>query len=78
MSLRIISAILWFLAGWGVVGAIAINLGLSQALAPLVGLAWAALVMIDPKDVVWRVGKRRSPTVLRHTSDTPAQLDAAA
>ncbi len=57
MKLRIASAVLWFLAGWGVAGTIAISLGLNQAIGPLVGVAWAALVVIDPKDVVWRVGK---------------------
>jgi hypothetical protein len=57
MKLRIISAVLWFLAGWGVAGTIAINFGLNQAIGLLVGIAWAALIIIDPKDVVWRVGK---------------------
>jgi hypothetical protein len=57
MKLRVVSAVLWFLAGWLGVGSIAFHLGLSQAVGPLVGLAWAALVVIDPKDLVWRVGK---------------------
>ena len=57
MKLRIVSAVLWFLAGWFVVGSIAIYLGLNPAVGPLVGIAWAALVVLDPKDVVWRVGK---------------------
>ncbi len=60
MKLRIASGVLWFLAGWAVTGTIAVGLGLSQWIGPLVGLAWATLVVIDPKDVVWRVG-RRSP-----------------
>jgi hypothetical protein len=57
MKLRIVSAVLWFFAGWGVAGTVAISLGLNQAVGPLVGIAWAALIVIDPKDVVWRVGK---------------------
>jgi hypothetical protein len=57
MKLRTVSCLLWFLAGWGVAGTVAINLGLSQMVGPLVGVAWAALVIVDPKDVVWRVGK---------------------
>jgi hypothetical protein len=60
MKIRIASAVLWFLAGWGVAGTIAIAFGLNQAIAPLVGIAWAGLVVIDPKDVVWRVGKGRA------------------
>jgi len=58
MKLRIASAVLWFLAGWGIAGTIAINFGINQAIGPLVGIAWAALIVIDPMDVVWRVGKR--------------------
>jgi hypothetical protein len=58
MKLRIASAILWFLAGWLAVGSIAIHVGVNPVVGPLVGIAWAALVVIDPKDVVWRVGKR--------------------
>jgi hypothetical protein len=58
MKLRIASGVLWFLAGWAVTGTIACGLGLSQAIGPLVGIAWAALVAMDPMDVVWRVGKR--------------------
>jgi hypothetical protein len=60
MTLRIVSAVLWFFAGWFVAGTIAMNLGLNQAVGLLVGIAWAALVAIDPMDVVWRVGKRSS------------------
>jgi hypothetical protein len=56
MKLRIVSAVFWFLAGWTVAGAIALILGLNQAVAPLVGIAWAAFVLIDPKHLVWRVG----------------------
>ncbi len=61
MTLRLLSGVLWFLAGWFVTGLLAIGLGLDSAIAPLVGIVWAALIVIDPRDVVWRVGKGRSP-----------------
>jgi hypothetical protein len=60
MTLRIVSAVLWFIAGWFVSGTIAVSLGLNPAVAPLVGIVWAAVVVIDPKDLVWRVGKPSS------------------
>ncbi len=81
MTLRFVSGVLWFISGWFVAGTIAINFGINQAVGPLVGIAWAVLVVVDPKDVVWRVGKGRSPAALptaqRRSSDT-TQLDAAA
>jgi hypothetical protein len=67
MKLRLASALLWFLAGWFGVGSIAFHVGLNPAIGLLVGLAWAALIVIDPKDVVWRVGKR-STTVKQELS----------
>jgi len=57
MKMRIVSAVLWFLAGSCVAGTIAIHLGLNELVGPLVGIAWASFVVLDPKDVVWRVGK---------------------
>jgi hypothetical protein len=56
MKLRIVSTVLWFLAGWNVAGAIAVILGLNHAIGPLAGIASAAFVGIDPKHLVWRVG----------------------
>jgi hypothetical protein len=58
MKLRIVSTVVWFLAGWALVGGIAVLLGLNQAAGPLVGVAWAVFVMVDPKDLLWHVGKR--------------------
>jgi hypothetical protein len=54
MKLRIISAILWFLAGWVTMGPIVVIFGLNQAAGPLVGLAWAAFVVADPKRLIWQ------------------------
>jgi hypothetical protein len=60
MSLRIASAVLWFLAGSGLAGGIALQLGLNQSIGLVVGAAWAAFILADPKDLIWRVGKRSS------------------
>jgi hypothetical protein len=55
MKLRVASAVLWFLAGWVIAGGIAFQLGINQGVGVLVGVAWAAFVAIDPKDLIWRV-----------------------
>jgi len=65
MTLRILSGFLWFTAGWFVAGTIAMSLGLNQAVGPLVGIVWAAVVVVDPKDLVWRVGKGSSAAAHR-------------
>jgi hypothetical protein len=53
MKLRIVSAVLWFWAGWAVFAAFATLLGVNTLAGPFVGLAWGALVLMDPKDLIW-------------------------
>jgi hypothetical protein len=72
MTLRIVSGVLWFIAGWFVAGTIAIGLGLNQEVGPIVGIVWAAIVVIDPKDLVWRVGKGSSAAAHRRGSEMAA------
>ena len=54
MKLRMISGALWFLAGWAVGATIAFVLGLNPTVGPLVGIAWAAFVVADPRHLLWR------------------------
>jgi hypothetical protein len=54
MKLRIISVVLWFLAGSAVGATIAFILGLDPTVGPLVGVAWAAFVAADPRHLFWR------------------------
>lgn len=61
MSLRIVSAVLWFLAGSGVAGGVALHVGVNQSVGLVVGAAWAAFVIIDPKNLIWRVESRGTP-----------------
>jgi len=63
MKIRIVSAALWFLAGSVLAGGIALQLGLNQSVGLVVGAAWAVFILADPKDLIWRVGKRRSPSI---------------
>lgn len=63
MKLRIISGVLWFLAGWAAWATIAFVLGLSSTIGPLVGLAWAAFVVADPRHLLWHAGAGSSGAV---------------
>jgi hypothetical protein len=63
MKLRIISGALWFLAGWAAWATIAFFLGLNPAVGPLVGIAWAAFVVADPRHLLWRAATGSSGSV---------------
>lgn len=53
MNKRIVSAVLWFYAGWMVGALIALALGLSASLGPIIGAAAAALFVGDPRRIIW-------------------------
>lgn len=53
MKLRIVSTILWSLAGWSLAAAFATILGVSPLIGPVVGTVWGAFVLVDPKHVLW-------------------------
>jgi hypothetical protein len=63
MKLRITSGALWFLAGWAVGAAIAFAFGLNSTVGPLIGIAWAAFVMADPRRLLWRADMGSSGSV---------------
>jgi hypothetical protein len=53
MNKRVLSAVLWFFAGWYVANFVAAIFGVSFLLGPLVGTAAAALIGGDPFGVIW-------------------------
>jgi hypothetical protein len=63
VKLRIISGALWFLAGSAVVATVAFVLGLDSAVGPLVGIAWAAFVVADPRHLLWQAAAGSSGRV---------------
>jgi hypothetical protein len=54
MSKRIAVAVLWFLCGWFVGDLSAYVLGVHEILAPILGVAAAALSAGDPLGVIWK------------------------
>ena len=53
MNKRIISAALWFYAGWTLGALIATVLDLNGLLGPVIGVAAAALFAGDPRQIIW-------------------------
>jgi hypothetical protein len=58
MTKRILATILWFYAGWYAGATIAVFLGLSPALGPILGTAAAALIAGDPRRIIWTASPR--------------------
>ena len=53
MKIRIVSAALWFYAGWTLGALLATALDLSAGLGPLIGAAATALFVADPRRIIW-------------------------
>jgi hypothetical protein len=53
MKKRAFAAILWFYTGWYVGALIAVTLGVSPALGPIIGAAAAGLIVGDPRRIIW-------------------------
>jgi len=53
MKKRILAAILWFYAGWYAGATVAVLLGISPALGPIIGTTAAALIAGDPRRIIW-------------------------
>ena len=61
MKKRVLSTVLWFLAGWYVANILAFVFGVSDIMGPVVGLAAAALIGGDPFHVIWTTKSTSSP-----------------
>jgi len=53
MTKRILAAFLWFYAGWYGGAMLAEFLGVSSVLGVIIGAAAAALIVGDPRGIVW-------------------------
>jgi hypothetical protein len=69
MKKRVLATSLWFFAGWYGGAVIAWALGLSPVLGPILAVAAATLVAIDPRHVIWAAG-RRAPTQTKSQEPT--------
>jgi hypothetical protein len=62
MKKRVLAAFLWFYAGWYGGALLADFLQLSPALGPIVGAAAAALIVGDPRRIIWHA-KSIAPSI---------------
>ena len=62
MKKRILAAFLWFYAGWYAGAIIADFVGVSPFLGPLIGAVAAALVVGDPRGIIWSRRSRTAPS----------------
>jgi hypothetical protein len=53
MKKRIVAAFLWFYAGWYGGAILAELLAVSPLLGPIIGAAAAALIVGDPRRIIW-------------------------
>jgi hypothetical protein len=65
MKKRITAAVLWFFTGWFVGAATAFVLGMSGLLAPVLAIAFAAVVAGDPARLIWTPAAPRVSRVQR-------------
>jgi hypothetical protein len=72
MKKRVLAAFLWFYVGWYAGALFADFLGLSQFIGPLLGAALAAIIVGDPRHLIWTT---RDKVVTQATPDP--SLEAA-
>lgn len=57
MNKRVVSALLWFYAGWTFGALVALALGLNSILGPIVGTVATILFVADPRRIIWTLGE---------------------
>lgn len=72
MNKRVAAAVLWFFAGWYLGGYIALYLGVSGAIGPILGISAAGLFAGDPLRVIWKPKVTTAPSATALTTPTAA------
>lgn len=75
MKKRVLAAFLWFYAGWYAGAILADVLGVSPVLGPLIGAASAALIVGDPRRIIWSA-KSIAPAIAAHSAFAQADDEA--
>jgi hypothetical protein len=69
MTKRVVAAFLWFYTGWYAGAMIAAFIGINPAFGPILGVAAAGLVIVDPFQMFWA---RPVPAVTESATVEPA------
>jgi hypothetical protein len=75
MKKRLLAAFLWFYAGWYAGAILADVLGVSPFLGPLIGAAAAALIVGDPRRIIWSA-KSMAPSIAANSAFAQADDEA--
>jgi hypothetical protein len=62
MKRRVLAAFLWFYAGWYLGSYLAEMFGVTPLLGPIIGAALAAIVVGDPRRIIWTERSASEPT----------------
>jgi hypothetical protein len=60
MKKRVLAAFLWFYTGWYAGALVANFLGVSPMLGPILGAAVAAVIVGDPRRIIWTARNLKS------------------
>jgi hypothetical protein len=61
MKKRVLAAFLWFYTGWYGGAILADLIGVSPVLGPIIGAAAAALIVGDPRRIIWKARSMTQP-----------------
>jgi hypothetical protein len=61
MKKRVLAAFLWFYTGWYGGAILADLIGVSPVLGPIIGAAAAALIVGDPRRIIWTARSMTQP-----------------
>jgi hypothetical protein len=71
MKKRLLAAFLWFYCGWYAGAILADVVGVSPVLGPLIGAVSAALIVGDPRRIIWSA-KSMAPSIAANSYLAPA------
>ena len=72
MTKRVLAAFLWFYTGWYAGARIAEMFGVSPLLGPIIGVAAAGLVVLDPRRIIWTARPAVTPAPSREAAPEAA------
>jgi hypothetical protein len=75
MKKRILAAFLWFYAGWYGGAILADVVGVSPLLGPIIGAVTAALIVGDPRRIIWSA-KSMAPSIAANSVFAQADDEA--
>jgi len=75
MKKRILAAFLWFYAGWYGGALLADFTGVSPLIGPFIGAVVAALVVGDPRHLIWKA-RSLAPTIAANSQFADVESDS--